>query len=530
MATAADITKRTGPGRWRLAIAALVVVAATAGIAWLWLDPRVEVMHRNFGTLAVSLLVYLGLSLWVLALSGWSWWRRLVLVALPIVVYKATVRQLSFTGDMVPVVEFFWDPTFAERLAAHATAPAELPAVDASVRLTDFPEYRGRNRDGVVVGPLLERDWQVHPPKLLWRRPVGGGYASIAVAGNLAVTIEQRGDDEAVVAYDTATGNERWVHRYPAHFKEVLGGPGPRATPTIADGLVYALGATGRLTCLEAATGQLRWETDILQDSENLRWGMTASPLVYDEVVVVNPGRQPPTASAAALLALNRKTGAAVWKSGQHRAGYSSPMLVTLAGRRQVLLFDGEGVAGYDAADGTELWRYPWLTQEFINVAQPIVLPGDRLFISSGYGVGCNLLQVRQHDGKWEVSPLWGNGSNLRALRCKFTSPVHYQGHIYGLDENGGLLTCLDAQTGQLRWKEGRYGHGQVLLTQGLLLICSEKGQLALVEATPEGHRELGRFQALTPNPKNWNQHALANGRVYVRNHEEMACYDLRAP
>ena len=202
------------------------------------------------------------------------------------------------------------------------------------------------------------------------------------------------------------------------------------------------------------------------------------------------------------------------------QAGYSSPMLATLAGRRQVLLLDGEQLGGYDAATASPLWHFPWNTQQGINVAQPLVLDGDRVYISSGYSVGCALVRVAETGGHWSVEPVWQN----TAMHCKFTSPVAYQGFLYGLDE--GILVCVDAQTGKRQWKAGRYGHGQLLLTDDLLLILADSGELVLVEATPKGHHELGRIQAL--EGRTWNMPVLVDGKAYLRNDVEMACYDLR--
>jgi outer membrane protein assembly factor BamB len=401
-----------------------------------------------------------------------------------------------------------------------ALVPVDLVPETAS----DFPEFRGRQRDGVAYGPALARDWKSSPPRLLWGYPVGGGYAAFAVSGNTAVTIEQRHKREVVVCYDTNTGQELWIYSYPALFSEWRGGDGPRATPTISGSDVFSLGATGRLVCLDRGTGGEKWVTDTLKDNANLTWGMSGSPLVYGQVVVVNPGTQKDSAAGRALVAYDRNTGQEVWQAGNNPAAYCSPMLVTLAGQRQILIFDGKGLAGHEAATGKELWRYPWETMEGINVAQPLLLEGDRLFISSGYNKGCSLLQVSQKNGSWSAAPVWAKETSL-ALRCRFTSPVAYQGFIYGLDE--GILVCLDPSTGKARWKGERYGNGQVLRYEDLLLVLSETGKLALVEANPEKPHELGRFPALEGD-KTWNTPALANGKVYVRNHKERACFDLR--
>jgi outer membrane protein assembly factor BamB len=411
-----------------------------------------------------------------------------------------------------------------ELLEAHrrqqAASGSLSPLTLAAAGPLDCPGYRGQRRDGVVKGPPLSRDWKLHPPRVVWRQPVGGGYAAFAVVGNVAVTIEQRRDREAVVCYDTVTGRERWVYDYAASFRRGEDA-GPRATPTIDSGDVFALGATGRLVCLDAVSGRLKWSKEILQNNSNLTWGMSGSPLVDDHVVVVNPGVQRSDSGGRAVIAYHRTTGGVVWQAGQTQAGYSSPMLATLAGQSQILLLDGEVLGGYDAATGAQLWQFPWNTQQGINVAQPVVLEGDRVFISSGYGVGCALVQVGTSDSRWTAEPVW----ETSAMHCKFTSPVAYQGFVYGLDE--GILVCVDVQTGKRRWKEGRYGHGQMLRADDLLLIMAESGELVLVEATPQGHHELGRLQAL--EGKTWNTPILVDGRAYLRNDREMVCYDLRA-
>jgi outer membrane protein assembly factor BamB len=471
------------------------------------------------------MLTLLLLLAWGIIFTAYRWW---MLLAAVLVAAGAgfSVRQVRFTGDMIPSVEFRWNVPRDDVLEAHRRQQGDVQAaIDVKPLQSspaDFPEYRGRQRDGVVDAPPISRDWKTHPPRLMWRQPVGGGYAAIAVAGNLAVTIEQRRDQEAVVCYHTATGKERWSHSYPARFTETLGGPGPRATPTIVDGDVYSLGAEGKLVCLELATAKEKWSVDTLQDNENLHWGMSGSPLVFGEWVVVNPGSQLPSAAGRALVAFNRQTGKPAWTAGNTRAGYSSPMLATLGGKQQILLFDGEGVRGFDASGGGELWHFDWVTQMGMNITQPLVLDGDRVFVTSAYDVGCAMLQVTESAGQWAVKPLWQN----KVMRCKLSSPVAYQGHIYGLDE--GILACVDQQTGARKWRDGRYRHGQVLLVNDLLLILSEQGQLAIVEASPTGFHELGKIAVF--DDKTWNYHAMAGGKVFLRNHREMACYDLIVP
>jgi outer membrane protein assembly factor BamB len=505
----------------------ILVGLAAAALAALWATPDLERAVRVAGTLMLGVLTVLLLNLWMLSLSGWRFWVRLAVLLLEVGglgVLHVITRNISFSGDMVPTFHFIWERPPAELLEADRQAQAA--AADTVVDLSrtdpaDFPAYRGVNRDGVVHGPALRRDWNP-PPQPLWRQPVGGGYAAFAVAGNGAVTIEQRRDEEAVVCYDTATGRERWAYRYPDHFNEPLGGEGPRATPTISDGDVYALGANGKLVRLEGNSGTPKWEVDILQDRQkhNLPWAMVGAPLVYDDVVVVSPGVQNGAPPGRELVAYDRATANQVWQQGNAYGGYSSPMLVTPAGRRQVLLFDGDGVAGFDDKGGGELWRFPWKTNQHIHAAQPVVLTGDRVFISSGYGVGEAMLQVTHNGADWSVRPLW----KTKHMACKFTSPVVRDDYLYGLDD--GVLACLAVQDGAEKWRGDRFGHGQVLRADDLLVVLAEDGEAALVEAAPDAYRELGRFQAVTGD-KTWNNPALANGKLYVRNHHEMACYDL---
>jgi outer membrane protein assembly factor BamB len=504
-----------------LPLVLLALYAAALAAVWNWPDPEWARVYRVVTTGFATVLLVLLLALWFVAFSGVAWWLRLATVAAGIVALVflpgALIRDMHFSGDMVPVVHFRWERPPSPLLAD--PSGATLPPLTGLVGdgPGDYPGYRGRRRDGVVEGPELTTAREV------WRHPCGGGYAGFAVAGNALVTIELVGDREAVVCYDTATGRPHWSYDYPnSDFREAMGGDGPRATPTVADGVVYSLGATGQLVCLDAATGKVRWQHNILEGNDNLPWGMSGSPLVYDRFVVVNPGSQQHTAKDSALTAFDRQTGEPAWTSGSARAGYSSPMLATLVGTRQVVLFDGKGLGGYDADKGTELWRYEWKTQQGINVAQPIVLPGDRLFVTSGYGVGCDMLQVALDDGQWSVKSAWGDKKNLK-MRCQFTSPVADDHYLYGLDM--GVLVCLDQATGERKWRGERYGHGQLLRSGGQLLILAEDGDLALVRATGDGNHELWRVHAL--EGKTWNYPTLAGGRAYVRNDHEMACYDL---
>jgi outer membrane protein assembly factor BamB len=401
------------------------------------------------------------------------------------------------------------------RPAADGNATAAAPAA-ASAYWTDF---RGPNRDGHYRERPILTQWPADGLKPIWKQPVGGGYASFVIAGGLAFTIEQRGPQEIVAAYDVATGRELWTNAWTATFRESMGGDGPRATPVWADGRVYALGGLGELRCLEGATGALVWRTNILEDSgaTNLQWGMSAAPLVVDDTIVVLPGGP----KGQSVVAYDRRTGKRAWSALNDQQAYSSPMLATLAGVRQILVFSASRVMGLTPDRGDVLWEYPWKTGYDVNAGQPIVIGDNRVFVSSGYGAGAAVVELtRSGEGGFQVREVW---RNIR-MKNQFTSSVLHEGFIYGLDES--ILACLDAATGELKWKGGRYGYGQVLLASGHLIVLGEEGDLVLVRAAPDRHQELARFPAL--EGKTWNHPAMSDAVLLVRNINEMAAFDLR--
>jgi outer membrane protein assembly factor BamB len=465
--------------------------------------------------------------LWFLALAGLSWRTRLIGVVLAVVGVGgliASIRKIEFSGTMQPLaVAWRWqiEPRETHQLWK-VTEPTAGSVADLQIGPDDFPRYRGSALDGVAHGPRLDTDWSSHPPRELWRHPCGGGYAGFAVAGNSLVTIEQWGADEAIVCYDRATGRQRWAHLYPAAFvqSEPMGGDGPRATPTISDGDVFSVGAQGDLMRIDGSTGKPRWAVNILADSKakNISWGMTGSPLIVGKLVIVNPGVDPAKNASQALAAYDKETGKRVWATGKYPAGYSSPQLVKLCGVEQVVLFDAGGLGGFDLADGHELWRFRWITGFDMNIVQPLVLPGDRLYISSEATVGGAMVQVK-HAEEWSAVEVWQN----RKLCAKFSNPVLHNEQIYGLST--GYLVCLDGTTGERRWKGGRFGSGQLLVDGDLLIVQGEQGHVALFATDAVQERELGRFRAF--DGKTWNTPALAGKHLYLRTHTEMVCYEL---
>jgi outer membrane protein assembly factor BamB len=399
---------------------------------------------------------------------------------------------------------------------APASPPAEaVPTADPA--LADWPAFRGPDRDGIVPVRAILTDWPIDGLTPLWKQPIGGGYASLAVARGRAFTIEQRGPREVAAAYDVRTGRELWTTTWDALFQEFMGGDGPRATPTWADGVVYVLGATGELRALNDATGRTIWRVNILDDNQaaNVQWGMAGSPLVVDDSVVVHPGGT----NGRSVVAYDRRTGARVWAAQDDRAGYAAPMLATLAGVRQIVVFSASRLMGLTPDGGRLLWEYPWRTEYDINAAQPIVVSDTRLFVSSGYGSGAAVIEIAREGATFTVREVW---RNIR-MKNRFNSSVLHDGYIYGLDE--GIFACVDAATGDLKWKGGRYGYGQVLLAAGHLIVLTEDGDLALLRATPDRHDERARVPAIAG--KTWNVPAMSGPVLLVRNIAEMAAFDL---
>lgn len=357
----------------------------------------------------------------------------------------------------------------------------------------------------------------------MWKKPVGGGRASFAIAGGRAFTIEQRKSDEVVAAYDIQTGKELWTNAWRERFNSKMmglwgGGEGPRATPTWADGLIYALGGRGELRCLEAATGKVVWRTNILKDAgaDNLTWGMAGSPLVAGDLVIVQPGGP----KGKSVVAYDRRTGKPAWSALDDKTAYASPAQVTLLGVPQFALVTADRLVGLSVDQREVLWQFPWSTGHDASAAQPIIIGDNRVFYSSGYGTGAVVLELSKDDEKFAVRPIW---RNIRMKNRQSTSVVH-NGFIYGLDE--GILACVDAATGDLKWKGGRYGHGQILLAGNHLIVTTEDGELVLVAASPDKWQEIAKVPAVVG--ETWNVPAIADGILLVRNTKEMVAFDLR--
>lgn len=409
-------------------------------------------------------------------------------------------------------------PAMAAAVASNTTpaiAPPDAPKTEAVMAEAEWPGFRGPNRDGVIRHVQIKTDWNQSPPSQMWRRPVGPGWSSFSVRGDLLYTQEQRGDEEIVGCYRVSTGEPVWRHKDPIRFYESNGGAGPRGTPTIDGNRIYALGATGMLNALNATTGKLLWQHNAATDTrrEVPMWGISSSPLIVDDHVIVS--------LYGTLAAYDKMTGAAKWVGPIHGGSYSSPHLVTVNGVTQVVILSAPGAVAVNPKDGSLLWEHKW---EGGAIVQPgITADGDILIngMAATGGLGTRRLAIKQNGDAWQIDERWTSNG----LKPYFNDLVVHKGHAYGFD--GAILSAIDLSDGKRKWKGGRYGNGQMVLLadQDLLLVISEEGELALVSATPDAYQEIAKMPAL--NAKTWNHPVIVNDVLLLRNGEEMVAYRL---
>jgi len=448
---------------------------------------------------------------------AWRWTRtpeeRLLAQASDEPVAPSKTVAVPSHADAPPAAVTAPEKSIASPGAVVVAAPAAVSAKDTT--LVDWPGFRGRARDGVVHGLSIATNWTATPPVEMWRRPIGPGWSSFAVHGDLIYTQEQRGDDEIVSAYYLQTGKPAWRHHDAARFWESNGGPGPRATPTFDRGRIYALGATGILNALDAGTGATVWSHNVAGDTgaKIPDWGFSGSPLLVDGMVVV--------ATSGVLAAYDAITGQRRWIGPQGDDGYTSPQLMTIDGVSQIVHLSGTGLTSVTPADGTLLWQYAW---KGYPIVQPSQTADGGILLAVNESSGIRNLAVTRTAGGWSVQDRWTSNG----LKPWFNDFVVHKGHAFGFD--GTILACIDLTDGSRKWKGGRYGAGQLVLLadQDLLLVISEEGELALVRATPDQFTELGRAQGITG--KTWNHPVIAGDVLLVRNGEEMAAFRLAKP
>ena len=488
----------------------IILSLAVLGMMVIWI---LEAGHRQDKVLWTTLVVILTtllVILWILGFSRLRWRIRLLAVAIVLLcVFLSTnlFQFKGFSGDLIPIFEWRWQEKPATvRQESSITSTLETSAMD-------YPQFLGQHRNGVVSGIKLNLDWNTHPPKLVWRQPIGAGWSGFAVVGDSAITQEQEGEWEKVVCYALHTGEIKWSHKDSARYNEIPAGLGPRATPTISGNRVYTVGSTGILNCLDFETGEQLWTTNIFEENEAAvpPWGVSISPLVFGELVIV---------SAGGAVAYHSETGEIVWIGYRTRSGYSSPLVTTLLGTEQILVFNQGLITAHEPLSGQLLWKQPWVKSYAECVAQPVPISDDTLLASTGYGAGAKLYQLsRNPTGEFDVSIIW----ETLNLKAKFTNIIYYKGYLYGLDD--GIFACINPADGTRQWKRGRYGHGQTLLISDVLLVLTESGEVVLVAPDPEGHTEYARFAVL--KGRTWNTPALAGRYLLVRNDREAACYEL---
>lgn len=391
-------------------------------------------------------------------------------------------------------------------LARHAAAQSAA----------NWPQWRGPNRDGISKESGLLKQWPEDGPPLVWK--VGGagrGYSSFSIANGKLYTMGLRGDREFVVAFDAATGKEAWATPHGSAFRNDRG-DGPRGTPTIDGDRVYALGGNGDLSAFDARSGKLLWSKNVLQEfgGSNTRWGISESPLVLGDKIMVNAG-----GPGASIVALKKSDGSLVWKSQSDKAGYSSAIPVTVNGSTQVVFFTGERAVGLDAKSGRLLWDYDRPSNRTANVATPVVR-NNRVFISSDYGTGGGVVEI-QPDNK--VEELWFT----KDMRNHHSSSVLIGDYLYGFSSN--ILTAMRFDTGAIAWRDRSVGKGSLVYADGNLYCFSENGVVGLVEATPDGYKEKGRFRIPQDSLPTWTHPVVAGGRLYLRDQDTIYAFDVRA-
>ncbi len=508
------------------------------------------ILHKSIATgmmgmmFAISCIPFLSLAfvVWAAASRGLSNGPRRASMVATILLscgVWALLRTDGITGEGAAQLAWRWSETHEARLLSRAVAPTaakvpeqlqvaaarmELPVlpkpetVAETEKVADWPGFRGRGRDGVVRGTRIGTDWSTSPPIELWRRPIGPGWSSFAVQGDLLYTQEQRGDDEVVACYRVGNGQPVWTHKDAARFWESNAGAGPRGTPTLSNGRVYTFGATGILNSLNAADGSVVWSRNAASDTDTKipGWGFSSSPVVVGRVVIV--------AIAGKLAAYDLGSGNPRWAGPAGGGGYSSPHLVTIDGVAQVMLLNGAGAIGMLPTEGRVLWEYKWPGSTIVQPA--MASDGDLLISTSDMagGVGIRRIKVSRKSSGWTANERWTSVG----LKPYFNDFVVHKGHAFGFD--GRILACIGLEDGKRKWKGGRYGNGQLVLLadQDLLLVLSEEGELALVKATTDEFTEVARFPAI--EGKTWNHPAMVGDVLLVRNGQEMAAFRLPHP
>lgn len=381
----------------------------------------------------------------------------------------------------------------------------------------EWPQWLGPNRDGISRETGLRKSWAEAGPKVAWRTPLGEGYSGISIAQGHVYTLYSDGYDEFVVCLDAKSGKQIWRVRSDSTFKDTNGN-GPRSTPTIHGDIVYAIGGRGQLLALQTKSGKKIWQHDLKKEfnsSGPSDGGFASSPLVEGEMLLVEAGG----GNGNAFVAFNKKDGKVIWKAESDSAAFASPVAITVNGVRQIIFFSAEGAVAVAPATGKVYWRLPWKTSYNVNAATPLFIPPDKIFISSGYDVGATLLRITAENGGASIEEIWKS----KAMQNIYTSSILRGDYLYGFDK--GTLKCIELLTGEEKWKQRGFGVGTLIFAAGHLIVLGDKGKLALVEATPAAYTEKSAAEVLTG--RCITVPALAEGKLYLRNTQELVCLDL---
>ncbi|RKU13073.1 hypothetical protein C6502_04850 [Candidatus Poribacteria bacterium] len=392
---------------------------------------------------------------------------------------------------------------------------AMLSTEAADHSTAEWAQWRGPNRDGISSETGFLKNWSPEGPKVLWHIPLGDGYSGISIAQGKVYTMCAEGNDEFVICLDASDGKEVWRFRSGAKFTEQRG-DGPRSMPTVHGDSVFALGAEGKLYALDASDGTKLWAHNFVEEfgSKIPTWGFSSSPLIEGDLVLVEAGGK----DGQAIIAFNKKSGDVVWTTHTDEVGYSSPIPIDFGGVRQIIFLTSKTLLSVAPEDGQIYWKYPW--PEGINIATPIFIPDDKIFISASYDKGAVLLKMMTDEEEIGIEEVWKS----RVMKNHFNSSVLQGDYLYGFDN--AILTCIEVNTGEEQWRQRGFEKGSLLLADGYLIILGEGGKLALAEANPNEYNEKVLFQLF--DDKCWTVPTLAGGKLYIRNQKEMVCLDLR--
>lgn len=399
-----------------------------------------------------------------------------------------------------------------------------LPSAAAADPVSNWPQFLGPNRNGQSSETALLQEWPSTGPRELWRVGGGIGMSGLAIDGTQLVTLVQRGGKQWTVALDTRTGKQQWQTAVADAYQNQMG-DGPRATPALSDSSAFVFTGEGILAALDRRNGTLRWSVDTLTTlkGDPAEYGMASSPLIVGDQVIVTVGCSNATVAAFAV-----DSGKLAWSAGRGPAGYSSPALLHLGGRKQIVVFAGSAAMGLMPGSGRQLWKYPYATDFDCNIAAPTAIDG-KLFLSAGENHGCVLLEFKAQSDRLVPAEVWSSQGRRSVLRNEWQTSVFLDGYLYGMDNVGGAgpithLTCIDAATGKRAWQEPRFGKGNLIAADGKLFMTTIKGELVIARATSQEYQELGRKQLLGSTRQ---APALAGGRLYLRDSREIVCLDV---